>query len=442
MSSPNCKTVWCSQENLNPSNVETISQELTPDEKEILPKLSSMFNLLEVSLILNTLRANQGNPEACVEELLILNLVHQENKNVFLEEVESRNAEEKPETVLDSVDNSQNAEDTPPTLSVYDTLSGNGNLHCNSSNTAIFEPVQGEREQSETVASELDPLLDYYPNVPSAHEVHRDWRFERMRKLELKKEKKELKALERQKRLQEKRQKHQEKQQKHQEKQQKKLERKHQHALQVATLQEKIVKLEDLNSRVESEKRKALEWSLARMQEMKEELQEKDRIIAQWKEQALKEIADGTLHNNNNYDAVIKQKDDEIEKLKKNLEEVELSKSPSRNVVKEGIQTISSHLGEGFDAVKNFVHDDWSVVEKVKSFASTIRNEIDGFVDQNHIRNTDILEKKYTEDDRLLWLGEKASLNSYIEELLAQNKQYEEMNKLLPSFQEHSVINQ
>jgi len=201
MSSPN----WFSEENVNPStysnNVKTIPQtvtnhqELTPDEEEILPQLSNMFNQLEVSLVLNTLRANHCNPEACVEQLLILNLVHEEEnkKDVLLEEVESRNAEEvlvqKPETVIDSVDNSQNAEETPM-LSVCDTLCGNGNLHCNPSNAAIFEPVQGEREQSEAVVSELDPMIDYYSKVPSAYEVHRDWRSERMRKLELKKEKK------------------------------------------------------------------------------------------------------------------------------------------------------------------------------------------------------------------------------------------------------------
>jgi len=190
-----------------------------------------------------------------------------------------------------------------------------------------------------------------------------------------------------------------------------------------------------------------LEWSIGRMQEMKENLQEKDRSIAQWKEQALKEIAHGTPHNNN-YEAIIKQKEEEIEKLKNNLEEVELSQmakllSSSKEVVTEGIQTISSHMGEGFDAVKNFVHDDWPVVEKMKSFASTVKNELGGiFVDQKQIRKTDILEMKYTEEDRLLWLGEKASLNSYIEELLAQNKQYEEMNKVPPSFQEQHVINQ
>eukprot|EP01115_Flamella_aegyptia_P004046 TRINITY_DN1797_c0_g1_i1.p1 TRINITY_DN1797_c0_g1~~TRINITY_DN1797_c0_g1_i1.p1 ORF type:complete len:403 (+),score=150.39 TRINITY_DN1797_c0_g1_i1:161-1369(+) len=204
---------------------------------------------------------------------------------------------------------------------------------------------------------------------------------------------------------------------------------------QLEALRVQLAEVTLLKMKADEEKKNGMRWCLNEMEKLKEEIQMKNTTIAQQEEeikQLKKKVEDKAAKDGSKIDKFILE---------------------SKQMLQEGVDSLSKQLNESVNRVqsefKKLDDKDWVIVDRLKEFASDFKREImELFKDPTKKASEKSATKQIQEtkkpseeelsleEQRQLWAAEKASLESYNNELENRVKYFEQEKTLQDSTQE------
>jgi len=230
----------------------------------------------------------------------------------------------------------------------------------------------------------------------------------------------------------------------------------------LTNLHRQIQQLEVTNKRVEDEKKKAMQWCVSQMEEMKKQIQQQQSLIDA-QEQQLKDKDDALALResmNRHLVTVARRLQDDLEAVRARpsvVEPLHHAYRSAKDFLAEGCTT----LGEAFHTIETGVRSEikkverelrnedkeWIIVDKMKDLANTLKDELsvllpvtatsDSSPSSSSTNSAPVgasssstllvaYRSLQTEEEREAWIG---SVEAHINNLEALVKSYEEMFK-------------